>query len=148
MYDRKVSVKCHEGEEKDGAVESNEVSTVDHLTQDIPKNPLRLVIDRQEGEAGGEQNVGEDQIQEEDVCHCVELLILVDDEEDKAVSKVTQEKVDVIEGWDDFCTEIVDGLLRTEFDRAGDHVAQVSDVGVFIQEVQEHLILVVFQVHH
>lgn len=113
MNDCKVSVKCHEGEEKDGAVESNEVSTVDHLTQNIPKNPFRLVIDGQEGEAGGEQNIGEDQIQKEDVCHCVELLILVDDEEDKAVSKVTEDKVGVIEGRDDFCTKIVDGLLRT-----------------------------------
>lgn len=147
MNDREVAVKCHEGEEEDGAVESNEVSTANCLTQNIPKNPLRLVIDGQEGEAGGEQDVGDHQVQEEDVCHRVELLILADDEEDKAVSKVTQEEVDVIEDRDDFCTKIVDGLICTEFDMSDDLEALVGDIGCIVPEIQELGELVLIRVH-
>lgn len=103
------------------------------------------MIDCQEGEAWGKQNVGEDQIQEEDVCHRVELLILVDDEEDEPIPKVTQEKVDIIESWDESCTKVVDSLPCTEFDSTG---KQVSDICTVIEEVQELWKLAIFKVHH
>lgn len=133
MHHCKVSVKCHECEKEDGAVEADEVGTADHLTQSQAKNPLRQMVRRPEGETGGKENVGEDQIQEEDVCHCVELLILVDDEEDEPIAKVTQEEVDIVENWDDSSTKLVDSILRTEQDRMRDHIAQVSRVIGFIE---------------
>lgn len=90
MHHCQVSVKRHKGEEEDGAVEAYEVCAADQLTHSCAKNPLGQMVRCPEGETGGKEDVGEDQIQEENVCHCVELLILVNDEEDKPIAKVTQ----------------------------------------------------------
>lgn len=132
MHHCKISVKCHECEEENGAVEANEVGTADHLAQSHAKYPLRQMVRCPEGETEGKENVGEDQIQEEDVCDCVEPLILVDDEEDKPVAKVTQEKVGIVENWDESRTKLVKNLLRTELDIITDYVTQVSCIISFI----------------
>lgn len=91
------------------------------------------MVCRPEGETGGKENVGEDQVQEKDVCHGVELLILVDDKEDKPIAKVTQEEVGIVENWDESRTELVESLLGTELDGITDHVARVSRVVGFIE---------------
>lgn len=99
-----------------------------------------------EGEAGGKEDIGQDQIQEEDVCHCAELLILVDDEEDKPVAKVTQEEIDIVENWDEFCTKFIDTFLVTEPDSFTDHVALVSRLCV-VKQSHEDTKLVISIVH-
>lgn len=133
MHHCKVSVERHECEEEDGAVETYEVGTADHLTQSNAKNPLRHMVRCPEGETGGKENVGEDQIQEQDVCHRVELFILVDDEEDKPIANVTQEEVDIVENWDESCTKLIDTLLHAELDSFTDHIGWVGDVIGFIE---------------
>lgn len=99
-----------------------------------------------EGEAGGKEDIGQDQIQEEDVCHCAELLILVDDEEDKPVAKVTQEEIDIVENWDEFCTKFIDTFLVTELDSFTDHVALVSRLCV-VKQSHKDTKLVISIVH-
>lgn len=108
MHNCKIPVKCHESEKKDRTVEANKVGTADHFTQRLTKNPLRKMVRGPERKTGSKQNVGEDQIQEEDISNCVELLILVDDKQDEAVAKITQEKVNVVEHWDKSGTKVVD----------------------------------------
>lgn len=99
-----------------------------------------------EREAGGKEDIGQDQIQEEDVCHCAELLILVDDDEDKPVAKVTQEEIDIVENWDEFCTKFIDTILVTELDSFTDHVALVSRL-CGVKQIQKDTILVISIVH-
>lgn len=146
MHHCKVSVKCHECEEEDGAVEADEVSTADHLTQNQAKNPIRQMVHRPEWETRGKEKVGEDQIQEEDVCHCAELLKLEDNEEHEPVTKVTQEEVGIVEHWDESCTKLIDILLWTEHDTVTDQIARVSRVIVVTEYVHEDVILV-FRAH-
>lgn len=58
MHNCKVSVKCHECEEEDGAVETNEVGTTDYLTHSNAKNPLRHMVRCPEGKTEGKEYVG------------------------------------------------------------------------------------------
>ncbi|MEQ2296509.1 hypothetical protein AMECASPLE_025525 [Ameca splendens] len=100
-----------------------------------------------ERQAGGEKDIRKHQIHQKDVCHCCELLILVDDEEDQPVSEVTQEEVDIVEHWDQFCTKLINSLFCTQLDSFTDHVAWVSCVIRFIHKLQEELILIVIIIH-
>lgn len=146
MHHSEVSVKCHESEEQDGAVEANEVGAADYLTQGQPENPLRLMVGRPEGETGGKEKVGEHQIQEKDVCYCGQLLILVDNQQDKSIAQVTQEEVDIVENWDEPGAKLVDIGLGAELDVIINHISHVGRVAGFIKKVQEAQILV-FTVH-
>lgn len=147
MHHSEVSVEGHEREEEDGAVETNEVGTADHLTQSGAEGPLRQMVRGPERQTGGKQEVGEDQVQEEDVGNRAELLILVDDEEDEPVSQVTQDKVHPVEHWDECGSKPVDGLLCTELDGFIDHVGWVSHVFGFLRYFQEEFIHVIVIIH-
>lgn len=103
---RKVAVKGHEGEEEDGAVEADGITASHQLAKASAKDPFRFVVHCPEREAGGEDEVWDDEVEQEYVGNRAELLIFVDDAQHQSISNQAQQEASVVEGWEKCCSEL------------------------------------------
>ncbi len=103
---RKVAVEGHDGEEEDGAVEADGITASHQLAKASAKDPFRFVVDCPEREAGGEDEVRNDEVEQEYVGNRSELLIFVDNAQHQSISNQAQQEVNVVEGWEKCCSEL------------------------------------------
>lgn len=111
MHDGEVAVEGHERQKQDRTVVADEVGAADRLAHEFAKNPLRVMIYGLKRQRGGEEQVGDDQVQEENIGHCLEVLELVEDEKHQSISEVTQNEDAEVEVWDDFGSKFVECIF-------------------------------------
>lgn len=139
MDHSQVAIEGHEREEEDGAGKADRVQATYQLAEGRAKDPLGTVVDSPERQGGGEQEVRDDQVEQEDVGDRTELLILVDDAQNQTISQKAQQEVHVVERRDEQRTK-----LNHVFLFAQNHSLVVHDILWVFGDVGRKKIIQIF----
>lgn len=85
-----IPVDGHDGEEKNAAVKPGEEDKSHNLADDLWEYPTPDVVDGPEGKTNGEDEIGDGQVEDEDVCQRFQVFVQTQDYKNQDVSSQTQ----------------------------------------------------------